>query len=106
MLGKLLQLTFFHKLKCSFIYNKRIYGENHHKDVPNMIKDIVIQSTMSDFKFGPKLHAIFPSGRLEEFIEVISNTISVRIFKHILFFIIRQGLFIQVKCWCLKLTQR
>lgn len=47
----------------------RIYGENHHKDVPNMIKDIVIQSTMSDFKFGPKLHAIFPSGRLEEFIE-------------------------------------
>lgn len=34
-----------------------------------MINDIMVTTVMSNFKIGPKLYGVFPSGRLEELID-------------------------------------
>jgi hypothetical protein len=35
-----------------------------------MINDIIVTTMISNYQLGPKLYGIFPSGRIEELIEV------------------------------------
>lgn len=49
----------------------RIYNEYHHKNVNFMVNDIIVTAMISSHQMGPKLHGIFPCGRLEELIDVI-----------------------------------
>ena len=51
----------------------RIYGQHANKNLnanTTMVNDIIVTSVLSDFNFGPKLYGVFPSGRLEELIQV------------------------------------
>jgi hypothetical protein len=41
-----------------------------------MVKDVVVFTILSERKLGPKLHAVFAEGRLEEFVpsrKVVAN---------------------------------
>ncbi|XP_063991795.1 choline/ethanolamine kinase isoform X1 [Diachasmimorpha longicaudata] len=47
----------------------RIYGQMHgEKTVESMITESVIFALLSERKLGPKLHGLFPGGRIEEYI--------------------------------------
>lgn len=49
-----------------------MYGENNVKNSSVLLKDVVVSAIMSDNQLGPKLYGIFPSGRLEQFINANS----------------------------------
>jgi hypothetical protein len=51
----------------------RFYGQIHGEGaLEALLTESVIFTLLSERKLGPKLHGIFPGGRLEEFIAVIS----------------------------------
>jgi choline/ethanolamine kinase len=54
----------------------RLYGENNNKNSSVLLKDVVVSAMMSDNQLGPKLYGIFPSGRLEQFINANSMALS------------------------------
>ncbi|CAF3394076.1 unnamed protein product [Rotaria socialis] len=47
----------------------RVYGEAHKKHRGTLLIDSVVCTLLSERKLGPRVHGIFPEGRLEEFIE-------------------------------------
>ena len=50
----------------------RFYGQIHGEGaLEALLTESVIFTLLSERKLGPKLHGIFPGGRLEEFIAVI-----------------------------------
>ena len=59
---------------------KRLYGDS---DRSLKLQDIIITTMMSDLLLGPKLYGIFPSGRLEELLDVILQFLSKIIIKNI-----------------------
>lgn len=68
--GNLSLIAFNDSFKCFQIFFKnRLYGECHQFDSFSLLKDIIVSTILSDFSIGPKLHGIFPAGRLEELIE-------------------------------------
>lgn len=53
----------------------RLYGQTHGETaIENIITESVIFTLLSERGLGPKLHGIFPGGRLEEYIPVSSLT--------------------------------
>ncbi|KAL9924570.1 choline kinase alpha isoform X1 [Glossina fuscipes] len=47
----------------------RIYGQSHGEDaLEAMITESVVFALLSERNFGPKLHGIFPGGRIEQYI--------------------------------------
>ncbi|XP_037822963.1 choline kinase A2, partial [Lucilia sericata] len=47
----------------------RIYGQSHGEDaLEAMITESVVFALLSERHFGPKLHGIFPGGRIEQYI--------------------------------------
>lgn len=55
----------------------RLYGQTHGETaIENIITESVIFTLLSERGLGPKLHGIFPGGRLEEYIPVSSLTFS------------------------------
>ncbi|XP_030381107.1 choline/ethanolamine kinase isoform X2 [Scaptodrosophila lebanonensis] len=47
----------------------RIYGQTHGEHaLENMITESVVFALLSERNFGPKLHGIFPGGRIEQYI--------------------------------------
>lgn len=47
----------------------RIYGQSHGEDaLEGMITESVVFALLSERNFGPKLHGIFPGGRIEQYI--------------------------------------
>jgi choline/ethanolamine kinase len=52
--------------------SSRIYGESHQKHRGTLLIDSVVCTLLSERKLGPHVHGIFPEGRIEEFVEVIS----------------------------------
>lgn len=47
----------------------RIYGQSHGEDaLETMITESVVFALLSERNFGPKLHGIFPGGRIEQYI--------------------------------------
>lgn len=55
----------------------RLYGQTHGENaIENIITESVIFTLLSERGLGPKLHGIFPGGRLEEYIPVSSFTFS------------------------------
>lgn len=49
----------------------RFYGQIHGEGaLEALLTESVIFTLLSERKFGPKLHEVFPGGRLEEFIPV------------------------------------
>lgn len=53
---------------------RRIYGESHQKHRGTLLIDSVVCTLLSERKLGPRVHGIFPEGRLEEFVEVIHSS--------------------------------
>jgi len=50
----------------------RIYGQTHGDHaLESMITESVVFTLLSERNFGPKLHGIFPGGRIEQYIPVI-----------------------------------
>ncbi|KAL1502449.1 hypothetical protein ABEB36_007589 [Hypothenemus hampei] len=48
----------------------RIYGQTHGEDsLKDIITEVVIFTLLSERGLGPKLHGIFPGGRIEEYIQ-------------------------------------
>jgi choline/ethanolamine kinase len=48
----------------------RFYGQVHgEKVLEGLITESVIFTLLSERRLGPKLHGVFPGGRLEEFIQ-------------------------------------
>lgn len=55
----------------------RLYGQTHGESaIENIITESVIFTLLSERGLGPKLHGIFPGGRLEEYIPVSLLTFS------------------------------
>jgi choline/ethanolamine kinase len=49
----------------------RIYGQVHGESaLETMLTESVVFTLLSERKLGPKLHGVFPGGRIEEFIPV------------------------------------
>lgn len=48
----------------------RVYGEVLRSCTDSIISDSVNFALLSEKRIGPKLHGVFPGGRIEEFIEV------------------------------------
>lgn len=50
----------------------RIYGQSHQGDqaLESMVTESVVFTLLSERKLGPKLHGIFPGGRIEQYIPV------------------------------------
>lgn len=49
----------------------RIYGQTHGEQaVESILTDSVVFALLSERKLGPKLHGIFPGGRIEQYIPV------------------------------------
>lgn len=49
----------------------RIYGQTHGEQaIETMLTDTVVFTLLSERKLGPKLHGIFPGGRIEQYIPV------------------------------------
>lgn len=49
----------------------RLYGQTHgERALESLITDSVIFTLLSERNLGPKLHGIFPGGRIEEYIPV------------------------------------
>lgn len=50
----------------------RIYGQMHGEQaMETVLTDTVVFTLLSERKLGPKLHGIFPGGRIEQYIPVI-----------------------------------
>jgi len=47
----------------------RIYGEAHRKHRSTLLIDSVVCTLLSERRLGPKVHGVFPDGRVEEFVE-------------------------------------
>lgn len=53
----------------------RIYGQSHGENaLENMLTESVVFALLSERKLGPKLHGIFPGGRIEQYIPARSLT--------------------------------
>lgn len=51
----------------------RIYGQMHGEQaMETVLTDTVVFTLLSERKLGPKLHGIFPGGRIEQYIPVMS----------------------------------
>lgn len=49
----------------------RIYGQIHGEQaLETVLTDTVVFTLLSERKLGPKLHGIFPGGRIEQYIPV------------------------------------
>jgi choline/ethanolamine kinase len=49
----------------------RIYGQTHGEHaLETMLTESVVFTLLSERKLGPKLHGIFPGGRIEQYIPV------------------------------------
>lgn len=49
----------------------RIYGQTHGEQaVESILTDSIVFALLSERKLGPKLHGIFPGGRIEQYIPV------------------------------------
>lgn len=49
----------------------RIYGRTHGEQaLETVLTDTVVFTLLSERKLGPKLHGIFPGGRIEQYIPV------------------------------------
>lgn len=49
----------------------RIYGQTHGEQaLETVLTDTVVFTLLSERKLGPKLHGIFPGGRIEQYIPV------------------------------------
>ncbi|CAG2056077.1 unnamed protein product, partial [Timema podura] len=66
----------------------RLYGQNHGKQaMESLVTESVVFTLLSERGLGPKLHGVFPRGRLEEFIpartlkttELSDHNLSVKI---------------------------
>lgn len=61
----------------------RLYGQTHGENaIENIITESVIFTLLSERGLGPKLHGIFPGGRLEEYIPVSSFTFNDALSRH------------------------
>jgi choline/ethanolamine kinase len=55
----------------------RFYGQIHGEGaLEALLTESVIFTLLSERKLGPKLHGVFPGGRLEEFIPVCSSLLT------------------------------
>lgn len=64
----------------------RLYGQTHGENaIENIITESVIFTLLSERGLGPKLHGIFPGGRLEEYIPVSLFTFNKAICRHVIF---------------------
>lgn len=64
----------------------RLYGQTHGESaVENIITESVIFTLLSERGLGPRLHGIFPGGRLEEYIPVSSFTFNQSLMDKCLF---------------------
>ena len=52
----------------------------HCRQLDSLIKDNVVFTILSERKLGPKLHAVFAEGRLEEFVPSESVNVDVNNF--------------------------
>jgi len=58
----------------------RIYGQTHGEHaLETMLTESVVFTLLSERQLGPKLHGIFPGGRIEQYIPV-SNIFSINAF--------------------------
>lgn len=58
---------------CSVLL--RIYGQTHGEHaLETMLTESVVFALLSERQLGPKLHGIFPGGRIEQYIPVSDNT--------------------------------
>lgn len=65
----------------------RLYGQTHGENaIENIITESVIFTLLSERGLGPKLHGIFPGGRLEEYIPVSSFTFNNKFCTHMILF--------------------
>ncbi|VDL90437.1 unnamed protein product [Schistocephalus solidus] len=48
----------------------RVYGELLRSNMNSVVLDAVIFALLSEKGLGPKIHGVFPGGRIEEFVEV------------------------------------
>lgn len=59
----------------------RIYGQSHGENaLETMLTESVVFALLSERQLGPRLHGIFPGGRIEQYIPVsyyINNFMSV-----------------------------
>lgn len=56
----------------------RIYGQTHGEQaVESILTDSVVFALLSERKLGPKLHGIFPGGRIEQYIPVRDFLINI-----------------------------
>nr|CAD7575841.1 unnamed protein product [Timema californicum] len=52
----------------------RLYGQNHGEQaMESLVTESVVFTLLSEQGLGPKLHGVFPRGRLEEFIPTIDD---------------------------------
>ena len=75
-------------IPCSVLL--RIYGQTHGEHaLETMLTESVVFALLSERQLGPKLHGIFPGGRIEQYIPVsdspIISYISVVLFTTIFF---------------------
>lgn len=58
----------------------RIYGQSHGENaLETMLTESVVFALLSERQLGPRLHGIFPGGRIEQYIPVSSvNIISIK----------------------------
>lgn len=57
---------------CSVLL--RIYGQTHGEHaLETMLTESVVFTLLSERQLGPKLHGIFPGGRIEQYIPVRSR---------------------------------
>lgn len=56
----------------------RIYGQMHGEQaMETVLTDTVVFTLLSERKLGPKLHGIFPGGRIEQYIPVSGDIFRV-----------------------------
>lgn len=56
---------------CSLQVLLRIYGQTHGEQaLETALTDTVVFTLLSERNLGPKLHGIFPGGRIEQYIPV------------------------------------
>lgn len=58
----------------------RIYGRTHGEQaLETVLTDTVVFTLLSERKLGPKLHGIFPGGRIEQYIPVRNSKMFINI---------------------------
>lgn len=59
----------------------RIYGRTHGEQaLETVLTDTVVFTLLSERKLGPKLHGIFPGGRIEQYIPVSEIFVQVKFY--------------------------